>query len=388
MSLTRLWLRVAPNGVIEWLCRDAQGRLLAGPGVCPDGAVPAWPRIDDTVVVWADESLILRRAALPTSGRGKWRTGLPYLAEDWVAGDVGDLHVVAPVALTGRETWVGVIEKRLLDALLARLRGLGVSANHVVPEAALLGPGRAADVLLDGAHASFASSGGLGGSCEADLLPMIVGQPLETLRTLSTGSGEVELGQVDRIDSALRWVSLQNIDDGVIDLLQGAYSPPGREHAGGGWWRIAGMVALIAVAVHTLTLALEVYSVRQQESALAAEIEAQFRQVFGDDERMVDPAFQIKSEFARLGPAGVARAEALALLKGLAPLLTADSRLVLQGFVYADGALEVAVRAPDATRFEGLREQVRLDPQLQVEIGSTSYEGKEVIGRIRIRRNS
>ena len=63
-------------------------------------------------------------------------------------------------------------------------------------------------------------------------------------------------------------------------------------------------------------------------------------------------------------------------------------RLVLQGFVYGDGALEVAIRAPDATRFEGLREQIMLDATLQVEIGSTSYEGQEVIGRIRIRRSA
>ena len=51
-------------------------------------------------------------------------------------------------------------------------------------------------------------------------------------------------------------------------------------------------------------------------------------------------------------------------------------------------ALEVAIRAPDATRFEGLREQIMLDATLQVEIGSTSYEGQEVIGRIRIRRSA
>jgi type II secretion system protein L len=383
-----LWLRVAPGGAIEWLCRDAQGRVSHGPGHCADDAIPAWPRVDDIVVVWADESLLLRRAALPTSGRAKWRTGLPYLAEDWVAGDVGELHVVAPQSLAGKDAWVGVIERRLLDDLLARLRAFGVTPDHVVPEAALLGPGRAADVLLDAGHASFATDSGLGGGCEADLFPVLIDEPLETLRVVSTEASPTAAGPVEVIDSALRWVSLQSIDDRVIDLLQGRYAPPGREHAGGGWWRIAGRVALVAVVVHTLALAVEVYSIQRTEAALEAELEVQFRRVFGADQRMVNPAFQIRSEFSRLGPAGAARAEALALLKGLAPLLTADSRLVLQGFVYADGALEVAVRAPDATRFEGLREQVMLDPGLQVEIGSTSYVGKEVIGRIRIRRNA
>jgi type II secretion system protein L len=382
-------LRVAPGGAIEWLCRDAQGRLLHGPEDCADDHAPTWPRFDEAVVVWADEALVLRRVALPTSGRAKWRTGLAYLAEDWVAGDVADLHVVAPLSLVGRDTVVAVIEKRLIEDLLARLRRLGVTPDHIVPEAALLGPGRAADVLLDGGHASFVNAAGLGGSCDADMLPLVV-EFDASLRIIATAPATVavEPGHADSIDSALRWVSLQSIDASVIDLLQGGYAPAGREHAGGGWWRIAGRVALVAVLVHTLALAVEVYDIQRTEATLAAELESQFRRVFGENERLVDPAFQIRSEFARLGPAGAARAEALAMLKGLAPLLTADSRLVLQGFVYAEGALEVAVRAPDATRFEGLREQVMLDPRLKVEIGSTSYVGKEVIGRIRIRRNS
>jgi type II secretion system protein L len=385
VSQIRLWLRVAPSGAIEWLCRDERGRVVHGPG---GSELPAsWPRADQVIVVWADESLVLRRAPLPASGRAKWRIGLPYLAEDWVAGDIGDLHVVAPLNLAGSETWVAVVERRRLDDLLGRLRELGLEPDRILPEAAFLGPERGADVLLDGGHASFAT-GGLAGGCEADLFPMVAGQPLESLRVLATGGEEIDLGRANRIDSVLRWVSLQPLDDGLVDLRQGDYAPAQRSGSGAGWWRIAAVVALVAVGVHTVSLALEVWSARQTEAALVAELEADFRRVFGADERMVDPAFQIRTEFSRIGPNAAARNEALALLKGLAPMLTADSRLVLQGFVYGDGALEVAIRAPDATRFEGLREQIMLDATLQVEIGSTSYEGQEVIGRIRIRRSA
>lgn len=377
---------MAPGGAIEWLCRDERGRVVHGPG---GHELPAtWPRVDETLVVWADESLLLRRAPLPASGRARWRTGLPYLAEDWVAGDVGELHVVAPLALAGDETWVAVVERRRLDDLLARLQGLGLQPDRIFPEAAFLGPGRGADVLLDGGHASFAGADGLAGGCEADLLPMLAGQSLESLRALSTGAEDVELGRAARIDSVLRWLSLQAVDDGLVDLRQGDYAIARKAGAGSGWWRIAAVLLLAAAGVHTLAVAIGAWSARATEQALAGELEADFRRVFGAEERMVDPAFQIRTEFARIGPNAVARAEALALLKGLAPMLTADSRLVLQGFVYGDGALEVAIRAPDATRFEGLREQIMLDRGLQVEIGSTSYEGQEVIGRIRIRRSA
>jgi type II secretion system protein L len=388
VSLTRLWLRVAPSGAVEWLCRDGQGRLVLGPGHCAPGVEQVWPRVDQTIVVWADQSLVFRRVALPSSGRAKWRTGIAYLAEDWVAGDVGDLHVVAPANLVGRETWVSVVERRRLNELIEQLRTLGLKPDRIIPEAAFLGPGRAADVLLDAGNASFCSASGIAGGCEAEMLEIMVGEPLDSVRVLATADVELEGAHADRIDSVLRWLSLQPIDDTQIDLLQGSYAPPDRDRVGGGWWRLAALAAVVAVAVHTLTLAIEVYSLKRTEQQLSAELEGKFREVFGASERMVDPAFQIRSAYARLGGPGVTRSEALALLKGIAPLLVADSRLVLEGFVYADGALEVAVRAPDATRFEGLREQFLLNPQLQVEIGSTSYEGKEVIGRLRIRRQA
>lgn len=118
-------------------------------------------------------------------------------------------------------------------------------------------------------------------------------------------------------------------------------------------------------------------------------MEAQFRLALGADARMVDPAFQISSELARLGQGGgSSSAEVLALLKGVAPLLASDSRLVLRGFIYSDDALEVTVSAPDAARFEDLREQMRLNPALKVEVGSTQIHGTSFTGRLRIQRNA
>lgn len=388
MSFTRLWMRAGADGVIEWLCRDAQGRLIHGPAVLALQDPPLWPRADERVLVWADESLVLRRAPLPASGRAKWRTGLPYLAEDWVAGDVADLHVVAPQRLSGDSTWVAVVETRRLDTLLQTLRATGLEPDRVIPEAAFLGPGRSADVLLDAGHASFVSSAGLGGSCEADLLDMMAGEPLEQLRILSTGDDASTRAPGSRIDTVLRWLSLQVLDDSFIDLRQGSYATKAQQTAGGGWWRVAAALLLAAVLVHLGILATSVWRLSSQEQALSAELEGQFRQVFGPEARMVDPAFQIRSELARLGQGGPSGAEVITLLKGIAPLLASDSRLVLRSFQYSDGALEVTVSAPDAARFEGLREQVRLNPALKVEVGSTQIDGTSFTGRLRIERSA
>lgn len=383
MSFTRLWMRASANGAIEWLCRDAEGRLVHGPAQLAVLDPPVWPRVNERVLVWADESLVLRRAPLPASGRNKWRMGLPYLAEDWVAGDVGDLHVVAPDTLNGDSAWVAVVERAKLDDLLSRLRNVGFEPDRVIPEASFLGPGRSADVLHDHGHASFASSSGLAGSAESDLLPMMLSEPLESLRVLSTGDAE---GHANRIDTALRWLSLQPLDGSFIDLRQGSYALKSRASPASGWWRIAAVLLVTALVVHVAALGARVWQLSAQKNALAGELEAQFRQVFGPEARLVDPAFQIRTELALLGQGGASSGELLNMLKGIAPLIASDSRLVLRGFIYSEGALELTVSAPDAARFEGLREQLRLDPALQVEVGSTQIDGSSFTGRLRIER--
>lgn len=387
MSSTRLWLRVGPKDSIEWLCRDGQGRLTQGPGRFEAGMVADWPRHEECLVVWADESLVLRRAPLPRSGRAKWRIGLPYLAEDWVAGDVAELHVAAPERLSGDEVWVGVVERKRLLELIERLRSTGLTPDRIIPEAAFLGPTRNADVLLDDGHASFATAGGLGGGCEADLLPLIVGQPLETLRAVSTGDENIAIAQADKIDSALRWLSLQPVDDSLIDLRQGIYAVAGNT-VDLRWWRIAAAVVLLALGVHCASLGFEVYQLKQRENALIASLEASFREVFGPEARLVDAGVQIRQEFLRLSQGGNSSGVALSMLKQVAPLIASDGRLVLVSFDYRDGTLEIAVRAPDGTRFDGLREQILLDDSMSVEVSGTVINSDGFTGRMKIRRQA
>lgn len=384
MSKSRLWLRVAPDGSLEWLARDAQGRLSHGPQAWDGQQELAWPRVEERVLVWADEALVLRRAPLPAAARGRWRQGLPYLAEDWVAGDVAELQVCAPARLSGDRCWVAVVERERLAALLERMQQGGMDPDRVIPEAAFLGPGRPADVLVEGAHASFASEAGLAGSCELDLLPMIAGQPLESLRLLSAG-GSSEL-RADPVDSALRWLSLQALDDSLVDLRQGAFATVRQAGVHSVWWRAAAWVLLTACVLHLLLLGAEVLRLRGEQAQLRAEVAAEFQRVFGADARMVDPVFQIRGEYQRLADGGGGGGDALAMLAGLAPVLASDPRLVLVGFEYRERVLELAVRAPDATRFDELREQMRLDRSLSVEVGSTQYDGDGFTGRLRLRR--
>lgn len=385
MSASRLWLRIAADGGLAWLARDGQGRVLAGPAALAAGETPQWPEVDEVVVVWAEAGLVMRRVDLPAGGRGKWRQGLPYLAEEWVAADVAELHVVAPLELIGAQCWVAVVERATIDGLLTRLRSLGLEPDHLLPEAALLGPGRAADVLIDGDRVSFASPAGLAGCCETDLLELLAGAAPVSLRRVAVGAGG---DGVEGTDSALRWISLQPLRGDEVDLMQGPYARPQRSRAGAGWWRIAAGLLAAAVLLQVALVAFDVHRLGAREAVLLGELESRFREVFGPEARMVDPAVQLRSEWQRLSAGGGERVEVLALLKRVAPLLASDSRLVLRGFIYTDGALELTVSAPDAARFEGLREQILLDPAIAVEVGSTQIEGDRFTGRLRLARRS
>jgi type II secretion system protein L len=385
MSASRLWLRIAADGGLAWLARDGQGRVFAGPAAVAAGETPQWPEVDEVVVVWAEAGLVMRRVDLPAGARGKWRQGLPYLAEEWVAADVAELHVVAPLELIGAQCWVAVVERRTIDGLLTRLRGLGLEPDHLLPEPALLGPGRAADVLIDGDRVSFASPAGLAGCCETELLEFLAGAAPASLRRVAVGTGG---DGVEGTDSALRWISLQPLRGDEVDLMQGPYARPQRSRAGAGWWRIAAGLLAAAVLLQVALVAFDVHRLGAREAVLLGELESRFREVFGPEARMVDPAVQLRNEWQRLSAGGGGRVEVLALLKRVAPLLASDSRLVLRGFIYTDGALELTVSAPDAARFEGLREQILLDPAIAVEVGSTQIEGDRFTGRLRLARRS
>ncbi len=367
-----LWLRAAPHRPLEWLLRDALGRTLAGPDTLRAGAV--LPSADLRVVVWCDPSLMLRRVALPKSGLSKWRQGLTYLAEDWIAGDVSQVHVAAPQRLVGRETFLAVAERERLRELIAELQAFGIDADKIIPEPALLGPARSADVIIDGDFASFCGADN-GGCTEPEMLSILVDESARIL--IGRASGE---HRGDHVDSALRWASLQPIDDTHINLRSGEFAAPRTQQ------RTPYRPALIAVAaalvVHTGAVALEWYRAQRDVAAAEARTEAAFRDAFGSELRMVNAAFQLQ-QAASIG-ANRTGGGALPLLQRIAPLLASDSRLVLVGFEYRDGMMEVAVRAPDASRFDGFREQLAASG-LKIEIANTQYDANEFTGRLRIR---
>ncbi len=366
-----LWLRAAPNRPVEWLVRDPQGRIVAGPELLRADSV--LPSADSRIAIWSDPSLMLRRVELPKSGLAKWRQGLPYLAEDWIAGDVAQVHVAAPTRLTGRDTLVAVADRERLVALLSELAQFGIDVDRLVPEPALLGPTHAADVLIDAQYASFCNAEH-GGTTETDMLAMLV-DPNARILIGRTPHGE---WHGDGIESVLRWASLQRIDDTTLDLRCGEFAKTRRESR---FPKMPVLALAAALLVHTLALVFDWYQLRGQVATAEVRIETAFRDAFGPDERMVDPAFQLQQ--AARGEASTSHAGALALLQRIAPVLS-GSRMVLVSFEYREGVLELAVRAPDASQFDGFREQL-VSSGLSIEMGNTQYDANEFTGRLKIR---
>lgn len=388
MSAARLCLRPDLAGQWHWLTQDSQGRILAGPAVLAEG--DALPRAAETVVIWPEPGIVIRSVPLPRRGLSKWRAGLPYLVEDWVADEVQELHVVAPESPSGAHTSVAVVRRALLTKLLQELAARGIDPDRVLPEASLLAEA-GVQAAVEGPRASMSLNDGSGGHGDADMLEWLLASQAEPLRVVVEGEAlptlpaHVEVGQVS---SLFAWLVRRPINARLPDLRQGAFASQRRARSQAPLAKAASWAALAAGLAWLCWMALDVWQLGRERDALQAQLEQSFRAAFGAEARMVDPAFQLASERERLSGGADAGQGILDLLGEIAPLVTSEGpdTILLTSMDYRDGVLELALRARDVGAFDGFRERLGTRPGLSVELGSTQYGSDGFSGRLRVRR--
>jgi general secretion pathway protein L len=146
---------------------------------------------------------------------------------------------------------------------------------------------------------------------------------------------------------------------------------------------LAVVVAVLAFA----GLAADVLRLSRESARIDALSQDALRKAFPD----IDAA-----QVARLGAAALMRgrlerqhgAESssgmLRMLAQVAPILGESTRTQVRGIEYRNGVLEVALRAPDMTALDLVRERVTTIPGLKAELTAASPGADGVDGRVRI----
>lgn len=367
-----------------WCRVDRAGRAR-GHRECEPGQ-PDWSS-DRSVTMLVDAAWCMGlKLDLPEMAPARLQQALRWAAEEHLASNAEDEHVVAGPRGADGLLRVLVINRQRMRQLLAPVQGQAVEV--VLPDALCL-PWQPGQVSLAERGGRILARWGEWdfGSFENEFLPDLIasiGTP-ETQWLWHGGQQPSVLAELDirRLsDDALTALAPAAMAP-IVNLQSGEFSP-GSARAAAGWWRWSAGLAAAVVVLAVAAAGLENLMLKRQADSLRSAVEAQFQQSFPEVGRVVPgrEREQAERELARLRfgePAGL-----LDLMNRSAPLIEAQGRLQLDSLSYRDGLLEISLRAPDVPALDQLEQRLRavgLNADLQ---SASMVEGDAASGRIRI----
>lgn len=373
--MSRILLRIAPDGELRWLSTSAPARVQRGvPPLAPD---------DRLWVIFPAEDVLLMSAPRVARSPAQMQQALPYAIEDQLAATIETQHVAWVPATNPEQVSVAVVARERLDASLASLRARELEPDVLVPEPLLLPwqvgvatvlvePGRA--VLRYGEARAFVGQPDellmFAGSVDAGLDGVLVGAQQSPLPLRATR----------RVDDALLAYADALRGEAPLNLLQGDYAPRRRAgHTQRAWLLAAGLavVGLLLSFAHGLLERAQLASLVDRQRAEMADL---YRAAVPGATRVVDAEQQLRSALAATGRG---RGDAsLSLLAQAAPGLSTDSRIQLDALELRDDSLELVVNAPDVAALDALRQ--RLAVGAAVELTAATPGSKGVEGRLRL----
>lgn len=413
----RLFIRIAaakgpdPHELVslEWLLLDRSGALVSQ----GSGDLSMLERLvdlktvrdpADVVLLVPTEHSLSMRCTVPGRTVGQIRRALPYVVEEYLAGDIDTMHIAAGAVKRNNPVDVVLIERAVLQSWLETLAAHGLVPGFAAPDAAMLPAVLGeATLLFDGDRVLVRSIDQLA-AIETDALKLV----LESLAAKSEPTGirfvavngrvpeltRAEVAQatehpVEWIDTESDVTVLAHLaaafpgKPAAINLLQGTLAPP--KQANSGWLRWRGVAALVGVWIVVMVASETVRGIwaSHRATVLTAEIEALYRSYFPKDQRIQDPYKQMS---AHIGGRGASESTFLSLLNHLASGLSANPNAQLRSVTFNDGraelGAEVAVNGFDA--LEALKTAWSHDG-VTVEISSAEQQDQQVHARIRLR---
>ncbi len=413
----RLFIRIVNSGTdepdalgsLEWLLLD-RARELVSQGA---GDLAMLARLvdldavqdpDDVVLLLPTEQCLSIRCSVPGRTTGQMRRALPYVVEEFVAGDIDEMHIACGPVRRNAPVDVVVIERRILSRWLEALAAERVHPGFAVPDAALLScEDSDATLLFDGTRVLVRSPDQIA-AIEADALKLV----LESLAASATDSGmritavngrvpellRAEVAQatpypVEWTDSESDLTALAHLADAfpgnppAINLLQGALAPPKR--ASGAWtrWRTVAGLAAVWLALVLVTDVVRGAWASHRASALASEAQTLYRSYFPNDQRLQEDLY--KQMMGHLH-GSASQSTFLTLLGHLASGLSASPDAQLRSITFNDGraelGAEVAVKGFES--LEALKAAWGKEG-VSVDISSAEQQDQQVHARIRLR---
>jgi len=415
----RLFIRIAASksagphefDSMAWLLLDRSGELVSQ----GSGDLNLLERLvdlktvqdpADVVLLVPTEHCLSMRCTVPGKTVGQMRRALPYVVEEFVAGDIDGMHIAAGPVRRNEQVDVVVIERVVLQSWLDALAAHGLVAGYAAADAALLPSVQGeATLLFDGGRVLVRSADQVA-AIEADALKLV----LESLAAKADGSGIRFVAVNGRVPELMRaevaqatehpveWIDTESDvtilahlaaafpgKPAAINLLQAAFAPP--KQASGAWLRWRGVAALVGVWVVVLVAGEAIRGVwaSHRAAALTEQIEARYKTYFPNDRRIPgkDAYAQMNSH---IGGRGTSESTFLMLLGHLANGLAANPNAQLRSITFNDGRAELGAEVA-VGGFEALEtlKAAWTKEGVSVDVSSAEQQDQQVHARVRLK---
>lgn len=386
VRMSVLLIRLQSNGRHAWLTPGVAAASTAG---LPPAEVAA--RATRVVVLVPGAEVLLLETPAVSRNRSQLAKAVPYALEDQLAQPVEELHFALAAKADGGNIGVAAMAHARLKQWLAELAAAGVHPDQMLPDSLALPVGR---LLIESGSAQLRLAPWRAAALEPELLA-------EWLEFADDGSlPEIEVFDTrfqppqelplpvrayhERQGDALALLAPGVAAEPALNLLQGDYAPRHRSAPAARWWRRAAAAAAVLVVLAFVQLALERFALARESERLENAMRDVLVQSFPEMEKVAgDPPALMKSALARLG-GGESAGGLLRTLGQIAPVLGSTTRLTTRGIEFRNGALELAVTAPDVPTLDSLRERLATLPGLKVELTAANPGQNGVDGRMRL----
>ena len=393
-----------PGQPAYWLLVDSIGNRMGRvqSGTLLEAAVHASGRHLRVLVPGA--AVTLARADIPSRSLKKVLQAVPFVLEDRLAEDVETLHFAVGVHADGGYA-VAIVARARMQQWLNELSAAGLVPTELVPD--MLGlPVRDATlvVALDGSRvlARFPDGGGF--VTDLSLAPLLLQKQLATLPegqrcsraliyAIDHDAAQHVIDSLDDLQLEISFGPLQDdvltlmamtLNDGrAISLLRGAYN----DHAGitEHWqrWRAAAYLLAVLCVLGIAQQGISYFQLRRAAAALDTQVATVFHTALPDAHRMVDPRAQMQQRLKRLTGGDGANGP-LALLAAVGTALHDQQVILLSGFSYHGGALQLQIQAPDVDALENLKSALAQNVNLSVNLDSVNSTSGESSARLTV----
>ncbi len=384
---------------IYWIVWSLAEQEIIASGELPDsaalGSLTERAGNRSVIALVPTSEVSLRTVTLPAKASRKVLAAIPYMLEEEISGEIDDQFFALGQKQADQQQ-VAIVEKTRIEQWLQVMKGAELHCSKLVPDIlALPQTDEQWSILELGNQLLLRQDEWKGMQGESDwMLPTVshfVSQQEDEL-TIASYS-EIELPEFDNVIIAPQQLEMpmqvlaKEALTSSFNLLQGDYKP--KKEASGAWrkWRVAAILAGIAVTASLVDKAVTLNQLKNEEAQVWTDIQQTFKATFPEVRRVTKATIQpmMRQKMKELEDRSGGSTSMLVMLSQLSDAF-AQSQVKPQSMRFNSERAEIRLQAVGSS-FDALQKfsQAAEQAGFTVQQGAVNNRDNQVVGSMTIR---